>query len=50
MIHVSVKDQINASADTVGAISNVEQYIPMITSSNFSKSLVFDQQIFSMRL
>ena len=37
MIDVSVKDTINASADkvwsTVGAISNVEQYIPMIASS-----------------
>ena len=36
MIDVSVKDTINASADkvwgTVGAISNVEQYIPIITS------------------
>ena len=42
MIHVSVKDTINASADTVwgtvGAISNVEQYIPMITSSTVQGS------------
>lgn len=42
MIHVSVKDTINASADkvwgTVGAISNVEQYIPMITSSKIQGS------------
>ncbi len=42
MINVSVKDTINASADkvwsTVGAISNVEQYIPMIASSKVEGS------------
>jgi carbon monoxide dehydrogenase subunit G len=42
MIHVSVKDTINAPADnvwkTVGAISNVEQYIPMIKSSTVQGS------------
>ena len=42
MIDVSVKDTINSSADkvwnTVGAISNVEQYIPMITSSKVEGS------------
>ena len=42
MIHVSVKDTINAPADivwkTVGAISNVEQYIPTIKSSTVQGS------------
>jgi hypothetical protein len=42
MIHVSVKDTINSPADmvwkTVGAISNVEQYIPMIKSSTVQGS------------
>ena len=42
MIDVSVKDTINASAykvwSTVGAISNVEQYIPMISSSKVKGS------------
>jgi len=42
MINVSAKDTINASADkvwnTVGAISNVEQYMPMITSSSVEGS------------
>ena len=42
MIHVSANDTINASADkvwgTVGTISNVEQYIPMITSSKVEGS------------
>ena len=42
MIHVSVKDTINSSADavwkTVGAIGNVEQYIPMIKSSTLQGS------------
>ena len=42
MIDVSVKDTINASADevwsVVGAISNVERYIPMVASSKVQGS------------